>query len=417
MNNIKIEEEEQWKDIPGFVGYEASTLGRVRNKNSLKILGGSIIISGYVKFHVGKSTLAHRLIASTWIPNPENKPTVNHKNSIRHDNRAENLEWATHKEQNNQTANTFNNKKSGSALLILQYDLNNNFIREFESIVEAGKTLTNHKQGKKLISNYLNNVGKSNGGFIWKYKFNANLENEIWVNFTKNDIDGFSISNYGRIKRYEKIFNLNPSNGYFSISIGNSKNKNTYRINRLVAEYFISNPENKPYVNHKDGDKLNNHVDNLEWCTTTENNQHAINTGLTNHKKVLNFDENNNILGIYNNCNHAGRELNLHPRSLMKCCHGTRKNLKGFYFKYQDDTDDLLNMKISDRPILKITKNLINNQKEETKINVYKNHILIDTCFSYFEIENKYNVNYSTIKNQCEGFVKYPKGIYSFKYF
>ena len=64
--------------------------------------------------------------------------------------------------------------------------------------------------------------------------------------------------------------------GYRSVSL----NKKTKMVHRLVAEAFCPNPMNKPYVNHIDGNKQNNHYSNLEWCTTAENNQHARLTGL-----------------------------------------------------------------------------------------------------------------------------------------
>ncbi len=93
------------------------------------------------------------------------------------------------------------------------------------------------------------------------------------------------------------------SNGYFAIEIKGTH----YYIHRLLAYHFIPNPENKRTVNHKDGDKLNNSLSNLEWATDSENNQHAYNTGLKKgsfiskngllhprSKKVIQIDHLNN---------------------------------------------------------------------------------------------------------------------------
>lgn len=71
-------------------------------------------------------------------------------------------------------------------------------------------------------------------------------------------------------------------NGYYRITLRKGAKRKSVYIHRLVADIFIDNPENKPCVNHKDGNKLNNDVRNLEWCTYSENMVHAIKTGL-NH--------------------------------------------------------------------------------------------------------------------------------------
>lgn len=96
----------------------------------------------------------------------------------------------------------------------------------------------------------------------------------------------FKVSSYGRIysKRSSKILSQTVlKTGYYSIAtrIGGRKGKPIcFKVHRLVAEAFIENEDNKPFVNHKDGDKLNNEKENLEWCTQSENILHALRIGL-----------------------------------------------------------------------------------------------------------------------------------------
>ena len=133
---------EIWKDIKGYEGlYEISDSGRIRNSRG-KILKQSIGTSGYYTTHLYNHTkrqtvMAHRLVAKTFVPNPENKREVNHINGNKTDNRAQNLEWVTPRE--NITHSYANSLKKTRK--INQYDLTHNLIREWEGMAIASRQL------------------------------------------------------------------------------------------------------------------------------------------------------------------------------------------------------------------------------------------------------------------------------------
>lgn len=79
--------------------------------------------------------------------------------------------------------------------------------------------------------------------------------------------------------------------GYKKVELVRNGKKKSLKVHRLVAEAFIPKVEDKPYVNHKDGNPLNNSVDNLEWCTQAENVQHAYDMGLNSHKLNIDWNE------------------------------------------------------------------------------------------------------------------------------
>ena len=123
---------------------------------------------------------------------------------------------------------------------------------------------------------------------------------EIW-----KDIKGYEgqyqVSNLGYIKssymwtgdkyiKREKILrNVLYKNGYLYVSLSKDGKVKRFKVNRLVAEAFIENPYNLPITNHKDGDKTNNCVSNLEWCTYGENLSHAYKTGLRKSTHIKNY--------------------------------------------------------------------------------------------------------------------------------
>ncbi len=110
------------------------------------------------------------------------------------------------------------------------------------------------------------------------------------------DVKGFEgrfmITDFGRLfsinGRWKGLRELKPAigkkEGYYIANMRMKPINKYVRIHQLVGEHFVDNPDNKPQLNHKDGNKLNNHYTNLEWCTIAENIKHAVRTGLMNFK-------------------------------------------------------------------------------------------------------------------------------------
>lgn len=162
---------------------------------------------------------------------------------------------------------------------------------------------------------------------------------EEWKSIDELD-NKYEISSLGNVRNVNtgKILTGDINNiGYRRITY----NKKHYFIHRLVAKYFVEGYEEGLVVNHKDGNKLNNTKDNLEWVTRSENDLHAFRLHLrktypcTHKHKVIRFDlDTNEILQVYENTTQCSEDLNVARSNVYNTCNGKQKSCKGFGLKY-----------------------------------------------------------------------------------
>lgn len=176
------------------------------------------------------------------------------------------------------------------------------------------------------------------------------MDKEIWKDIPEYE-KLYQVSNLGRVKSFCKnkqegnilSFSINPK-GYYQIILTKSKKPKNWLVHRLVAIAFIPNPNNLPQVNHIDGNKQNNCVNNLEWITNEDNMKHA----RANHlypdgkdritcRKVNQYDLDGNFIKQWDYVKGIEKELGFDNRTICRCCREKRPTAYGYKWKYADN--------------------------------------------------------------------------------
>ena len=156
----------------------------------------------------------------------------------------------------------------------------------------------------------------------------------------------YSVSTEGEVRKDTTNYILSQSSQQDYKFVGliiNGKQKRM-RVHRMVALTFIDNPDNKPYVNHINGNRSDNNVENLEWVTPSENTQHAVNTGLFKSgrtRAVIQYNLNGEQMATFESATEAARQTGGSQSKITMCWRRQRDSANDYQWRYYDDIQDV----------------------------------------------------------------------------
>ena len=418
--------EEIWKTIKYAPNYEISNFGNIKNKKTSRLL--TINYERLKKdnkrarpglSHNGKikGYYLHRIVAEHFLDNPDDLPEVNHIDGDFYNNKLSNLEWIS-KLDNMRHASENKLMKRYKRKVIIK-NLETDETKIFDSLTKCGEYLNYSISKVSLICRNKINDKNYDIDYVNKEERMIDETDIIWKAYP--ECDKYLVSNTGEVKNAKtgRIMMGSKQNGYrfLCLYIGKDKPKMNRLVHRMVAQTFLDNSDDKPVVNHKDTNILNNHVVNLEWVTYKENmnteetiknlkrgkNSKVIHQILIETGEIVNtFDsfsecEKNNIKCSWNICNYY------HSNYDKKYKQKTYQNK--FIFIFDIDKSKLSEFLTE----AKKANRSINNKLSKKVVQIDKNSgETIQIFNSGYEASKILNINQGGI-NQCCQYYKYDE--------
>ena len=171
------------------------------------------------------------------------------------------------------------------------------------------------------------------------------IDKEIWKDIPNYE-GHYQASNLGRIRSIKKetkiLKEINRNDGYKYVNLSKNGKSKPIKVHKIIAKTFLSNPQNFPVINHKDGNKINNSIDNLEFCTQSHNLKEAYKLGLKKpnkinirkRKKVLQKDKSGKIIKIWDSIKEASIKLNIKDSNISQVCKNKRNYAGNYIWEY-----------------------------------------------------------------------------------
>lgn len=344
--------DEVWKKTTVSDKYDVSSYGRVRNSKRGNLLKQVTKPKGYKTApFLKKHHSVHRLMALAFFGNPKKGQSVDHIDRKPSNNRISNLRWATKYEQ----ANNRGKMSRPSGLHVFCVEVRTEAETEFASISHAAESMTSFSPLSfgSLVRNIRRCVNRGEDYLGRKWFLMDQPVGEIRP---IPSAPRYSVSSCGMIKGlYGRWTRGWEFDGYMIVAL-HKKNRSVHRV---VAEAFLGAPSGDDIVvNHKNGVKHWNHLDNLEYCTRSENSQHAIQMGLVGTTKVLRICKDSGmILEQHDSVKDAMSFVGKESGSLIgKCCVGKAVTAYGFRWSYIGESEKFAHLVKPVQKILRICK-------------------------------------------------------------